>query len=66
MGIRERCPNRCINRKRAPRERPFAVIKCVPHAGHVLVTTVPQVHVKIMFACLCFNLVQLGTLTGRP
>ena len=66
LGIRDRLRNRRINRKRAPGERPFAVIKRVFHAGHVLVTTVPRVHVKMVFACLCFNLVQLGTLAGRP
>ena len=42
--------------------RLFAVIKWVFGSGHVLVTTVPRVHVKMVFACLCFNLVQLGTL----
>ena len=30
-------------------------------AGHALVTTVPRVRVRMVFACLCFNLVQLGT-----
>jgi IS5 family transposase len=65
LGIRDRLRNRRINRKRAPGERPFAVIKRVFHAGHVLVTTVPRVHVKMVFACLCFNLVQLGTLAAR-
>jgi len=66
LGIRDRLRNRRINRKRAPGERPFAVIKRVFHAGHVLVTTVPRVHVKMVFACFCFNLVQLGTLAGGP
>jgi len=66
LGIRDRLRNRRINRKRAPVERTFAVIKRVFHAGHVLVTTVPRVHVKMVFACLCFNLVQLGTLVARP
>ena len=66
LGIRDRLRNRRINRKRAPRERPFAVIKRVFHAGHVLVTTVPRVHVKMVFACFCFNLVQLATLAARP
>ena len=47
---------------RAPGERPFAVIKRVFHEGHVLVTTVQRVRVKLMFACFCFNLVQLGSL----
>jgi len=66
LGIRDRLRNRRISRKRAPGERPFALIKRVFNSGHVLVTTVPRVHVKMVFACLCFNLVQLGTLVGRP
>ena len=65
LGIRDKLRNRRINRKRAPGERPFAVIKRVFGSGHVLVTTLPRVHVKMVFACLCFNLVQLGTLAGR-
>ena len=64
LGIRDRLRNRRINRKRAPGERPFALIKRVFHAGHVLVTTVQRVHVKIMFSCFCFNLIQLKTLAG--
>ena len=66
LGIRDRRRNRRINRKRAPGESPFSVIKRVFNAGHVLVTTVPRVRVKMTFACLCFNLVQLGTLAARP
>jgi IS5 family transposase len=42
------------------------VIKRVFGSGHVLVTTVPRVHVKMVFACLCFNLLQLGTLGVAP
>jgi IS5 family transposase len=64
LGIRDKLRNRRINRKRAPGERPFAVIKRVFNGGHVLVTTLPRVHVKMVFACLCFNLVQLGTLAA--
>jgi len=62
LGIRDRLRNRRINRRRAPGERPFAVIKRAFNAGHVLVTTVARVNVKMIFACFCFNLVQLGTL----
>ena len=65
LGIRDKLRNKRINRKRAPGERPFAVIKRVFGSGHVLVTTVERVHVKMVFACLCFNLVQLGTLAAR-
>lgn len=66
LGIRDRLRNRRINRRRAPGERPFVVIKRIFGAGHVLATTVPRVNVKMVFACLCFNLVQLGTLAARP
>jgi IS5 family transposase len=66
LGIRDRLRNRRINRKRAPGERPFAVLKRVFDAGHVLVTTLPRVHVKMVFACVCFNLLQLGTLGAGP
>jgi len=65
LGIRDKLRNRRINRKRAPGERPFAVIKRVFGSGHVVVTTVKRVHVKMVFACFCFNLVQLGTLAVR-
>jgi len=64
LSIWDRLRNRRINRKRAPGERPFAVIKRVFGSGHVLVTTVKRVRVKLVFACLCFNLVQLGRLGG--
>ena len=64
LSIWDRLRNARINRKRAPGERPFAVIKRVFGSGHVLVTTVERVHVKMVFSCLCFNLVQLCTLGG--
>ena len=62
LGIKDNLRNKRINRKRAPGERPFAVIKRVFNAGHVLVTTVARVRVKMVFACFCFNLMQLGSL----
>jgi IS5 family transposase len=66
LGMRDRLRNRRISRKRAPGERPFAVIKRVFNGGHVLVTSVDRVRVKMVFACLCFNLFQLGTLGVAP
>jgi hypothetical protein len=45
-----------------PVERAFAVLKRVFDAGHVLVTTIARVQVKMAFACLCFNLPQLASL----
>jgi len=62
LSIWDRLRYARINRKRSPGERPFAVIKRVFGSGHVLVTSLPRVRVKIVFACLCFNLVQLGSL----
>ena len=62
LSIWDRLRNARISRKRAPGERPFAVIKRVFGSGHVLVTTVERVHVKMVFSCLCFNLVQLVSL----
>ena len=59
LSVWDRLRNRRINRRRAPAERVFAVLKRVFGAGHVLVTTVERVRVKMTFACLCFNLVQL-------
>ena len=63
LGIRDKLRNMRISRKRCPGERPFAVIKRVFGSGHVLVTTLERVRVKLVFACLCFNLVQLSRLS---
>ena len=62
LSIWGRLRNRRISRKRCPGEKPFAVIKRVFGSGHVLVTSLPRVRVRMVFACLCFNLVQLGRL----
>jgi len=58
----DKARNRRIGSKRRPVERVFAVLKRVFHAGHVLVASVARVRVKMVFSCLCFNLMQLGTL----
>ena len=42
LSIWDLLRNRRINRRRAPGERPFAVIKRVFNAGHVLVTSLPR------------------------
>ena len=62
LGDADRLRNRRIGLKRRPVERVFAVIKRVFHGGRVLVTSLPRVRVKLVFSCLCFNLLQLGTL----
>jgi IS5 family transposase len=58
----DRSRNRRIGLKRRPVERVFAVLKRALHAGHMIVASVARVRVKMVFSCLCFNLVQLGTL----
>jgi IS5 family transposase len=62
LGILDKLRNRRISRKRAPGERHYAVIKRVFNAGHVMVTTVPRVNVKMLFTAFGFNLYQLYTL----
>ena len=62
LVIWDQLRNRRISRKRCPGERSFAVIKKVFGSGPVLVTTWGRVRVKLVFACLCFNLVQLSRL----
>jgi len=62
LGVRDSLRNSRIGSKRRPVERVFAVLKRVFWAGHVLVTTLPWVRVKMVFSCFCFDLLQLGTL----
>ncbi len=58
----DRMRNLQISMIRAPGERPFAVIKTVFKAAHVLVTTVERVNVKMVFTAIAYNLYQLRTL----
>ena len=58
----DRMRNLQISRIRAPGERPFAVIKTLFRAAHVLVTTVERVNVKMVFTAIAYNLYQLRTL----
>jgi IS5 family transposase len=58
----DRMRNLQIRRIRSPGERPFAVIKTVFKAAHVLVTTVQRVNVKMVFNAIAYNLFQLRTL----
>ena len=62
LGIMDKLRNLRISKKRAPVERQYAVIKRVFEAGHVLVTTVSRVNVKMIFTAFCFDLYQLCTL----
>lgn len=50
---------KAISRVRSLGERPFAVMKGIFHAGHVMVTTVERVHVKNLFTCLSYYLYRM-------
>ena len=65
LNIREKMRNKRITRKRAPGERPYAVIKNIFHNGHVKVTTTLRTHTKNIFTCFCYNLQQLNTLKQK-
>jgi IS5 family transposase len=54
--------NRRITAKRSPGERPYSIIKRKFNGGHVYVTRVGRVRVKVMFKCLCYNLFTLMNL----
>jgi len=62
LDIKNKFRNKRIKKKRAPGERHYAVIKNVFKDGHVFVTTIRRVHVKMTFVCLSFDLYQLLTL----
>jgi IS5 family transposase len=53
--------NKRISRIRSPVERPYAFIKRVCKAGHVAVTTIPRVRVKMVITCMVFNLYNLDS-----
>jgi IS5 family transposase len=62
LGEADRSRNKRIGLRRRPVERVFAVIKRAFHGGRVFVASLPRVRVKLVFSCLCFNLLQLGSL----
>jgi len=65
LNIRDELRNRWISKKRAPIERIFAMMKSIFNAGHVRVTTVTRVAVKMVFAAFAFDLYHLSTIRRR-
>ena len=63
LSFKDAHRNNRISKKCCRVERHYAIIKRVFNSGHMLVTTIPRVRVKIMFAFFCFNLYQLQTLS---
>lgn len=60
LSYKDEMRNRRISRIRSPVERIFAFTKCVCKAGHVMVTTVARVRVKMIIAGIVFNLFHLN------
>jgi IS5 family transposase len=61
IGIWDKLRNKRISRKRAPGERPCAVIKTVFKSAHTMVTTIARVHAKMIFAAMSFNICNILT-----
>jgi transposase, IS5 family len=62
LGFRDQLRNNRIGSRRRPVERGFALLKRGFGLGRMLVTRLDRVRVKLLFACFCFNLVQLESL----
>jgi transposase, IS5 family len=65
LSYKDEMRNRRISRIRSPVERIFAFTKCVCKAGHVMVTTVARVRVKMMITGIVFNLFHLNSAKGK-
>jgi transposase, IS5 family len=65
LSYEDEMRNRRISRKRSPVERSFAFTKRVCKAGHVLVTTVARVRVKMIITGIVFNLSHLDSAKSK-
>jgi IS5 family transposase len=61
LNYKDEMRNKRISSKRSPVERLYAFIKCVCKAGHVAVTTIPRVRVKMVITCIVFNAYHLAS-----
>ena len=57
--------NKSISKKRAPGERPFAVVKVVFNGARTKVKTLARVAIKELFRYFGYNLYQLVTLKRK-
>jgi len=65
LGIYDILRNERISKKRSPVERCFSVIKTIFKSGHVMVTTVENAAVKVMFKAIGYNLYNLHGLVNK-
>ena len=59
LSYKDEMRNKRISSKRSPVERFYAFIKSVCKAGHVAVTTIPRVRVKMIMTGIVFNVYHL-------
>ena len=62
LSCKEKRRNKAISRVRSLGELPYAVMKRLFKAGHVLVTTIERVHAKNIFSCFSYNLYRLTSI----
>lgn len=60
LTIREKLRNRRIMRRRAPGERPFAVMKRVMKGGHTMLTELHRVFAQQLVCCFTYNLIRMN------
>ena len=65
LSHKDEMRNRRISSKRSPVERFFAFTKRVCNAGHVVVTTVDRVRVKMIMTGIVFNLYHLASAKSK-
>ena len=65
LSIFDQLRNKRISSKRSPVERCFSVIKVVFKSGHVMVTTVESVAIKMTFNAIGYNLFNLLRLVNK-
>jgi IS5 family transposase len=65
LSYKDEMRNKRISRIRLPIERSYAFVKRVCKVGHVAVTTVPRVRVKMIITAMVFNLYHLNSARSR-
>jgi IS5 family transposase len=65
LSYKDEMRNRRISRIRSPVERIFAFTKCVCKTGHVMVTTVARVRIKMIITGIVFNLFHLNAAKSK-
>ena len=65
LSIKDKLRNKRISKKRAPGERPFAVIKRVMKGGYTYLTELHRVFFQSMMRYFTYNLFQMARILGK-